>query len=39
MTDLSCFKIGDNPLVEELQSRAVTVKQLFDFLRTEQYRL
>lgn len=39
VTDKGCFKINDNPLIEELQSRSVAVKQLFDYLRTEEYRL
>ena len=34
------FKITDNPLEDNIKSRAeASIKQLFDFLRTEQYRL
>jgi Leucine-rich repeat (LRR) protein len=40
LTEKSSFKINDNPLEESLKSKAaVSVKQLFDFIRTEQYRL
>ncbi|XP_011404741.1 PREDICTED: ras suppressor protein 1-like [Amphimedon queenslandica] len=39
LTEKSCFKIYDNPLIEELQSRSTTVKQLFDYVKTEEYRL
>lgn len=35
----SCFKINDNPLMECLEKKSVTVKQLFDYLRTEEYRM
>ena len=32
------FKISDNPLIQCVESRSVTVKQLFDYLKTEEYR-